>query len=192
MELQNQNAASGTSGSQSLGESTEKKEDHAFLAVKEQRNKLRDELATTKAKLQAIEEGKLKEQNEFKTLFEQRDAQLMEERKKREQLESTVIFAHKRAAFRRELGAELAHDSYYNHVNFDNVVFNPETGSVDPNSVKLEVGNFLKEHSSLVVRNAGKMPNKAALGSAGTKSLDEMSAKELEDHIRSLHAEGKI
>lgn len=188
----NQDQSAGSGQASELGESTEKK-DTAFMALKGEKKKLAEENAALKSKLQEIEDAKLKQQNEWKTLFEQRDDQLKKEVESRQNLERVVLNAHKKHAFEKEIGGALANDAYYSHVDFDSIVFNPETKSLDHESLKMVSKKFMAEHPLLVARNTGKMPNVGTPDSINlNKSIEAMTSQELEKHIRTLAAEGKI
>ena len=131
-------------------------------------------------------EAKLKEQNEWKSLAEMHKAKLDLAQKELEEKNRAIQDGTKYTEFVRHLGGKLRHDSYVNHVDFDKILINPETGRVEESSVKTVVAEFVKEHASLVDFGInGRMPNNAPrqVGPAHKKSLDEMDSKELEKHI---------
>lgn len=131
-------------------------------------------------------EAKLKEQNEWKSLAEMHKTKLEQAQKELEEKNRAIQVGTKYTEFVRHLNGKLKHDSYVNHVDFDKILINPETGRVEENSVKTVVAEFLKEHAALVDFGVnGRMPNaapKQGIPSKG-KSLDEMTPKEIEQHI---------
>jgi hypothetical protein len=153
------------------------------------------ELAETLSKQTEQErEKKLKEQNEWKTIAELNQQKLDQAQKELEEKNRAIQDGLKFSEFQRHLGGKLKHDSYANHIDFDKIVINPETGRVDEGSVKQVVNEFVKVHSHLVdFGQKGKLPNQAPQGGApGSKSPDEMTKQELEQHILNLARAGKI
>ena len=188
----NQEVTSGAGTPQNSVSHTEKQEDKAFMALKAEKKKLQMELEEVRKTLQAKQDAELKETNNFKTLFEQREQQLSEERAKREELEKAVFNSLKRAAFDQEIGGGLARQEYYSHVDFDSIAFNPETRSVDRESAKIVAQGFAKTFPELIGVKMGKMPNLSPGQADHSVNLDKMTASELEQYIKRLHSEGKL
>lgn len=142
------------------------------------------------AQLQQLQEGKLKEQNDWKALAEQKEKTLAETTQRLNELESTIVESVKLSAFQRHLGGKIKDEAYYSFVPVDSIVYNPETKKVDEESVKSAVSEFVKRHASLVEFKQGKMPNEASSGSrVPGKSFEQMTTQELEAELRKL---GKI
>lgn len=151
---------------------------------------LREELRILKEEKEKTSNDKLKEQNEWKTYAEQQEKKAIEESTRREQLESTILESVKLNAFQRHLGGKIKDDAYYQFVDTDKIVYNPETKRVDEESVKSVVSEFVKRHSSLIEFKSGKMPNEAPKQDfLGPKKVSEMTSAELEAELRKL---GKI
>jgi uncharacterized protein YhaN len=158
------------------------------------------EAKTAKERLKVLESereqqnnAKLKEQNEWKTYAEQQEKKALEESARREQLESTILESVKLNAFQRHLGGRIKDDAYYQFVDTDKMVYNPETKRVDEESVKSVVADFVKRHSSLIEFKQGKMPNEAGGNvTMSSKAPEEMTREELDQYIKSLHASGKL
>lgn len=183
--------AGGASPEMSPG-ADDKKQDNAFMAIKAEKKKLQAELEAKTNALREIEEAKLKETNQWKLLAEQKEQQWKDSEAKRKELEEAVYTSLKKSAFNKEVGGGLARDAYYSHVDFESIAFNPETKSVDQESVKMAAQKFAKEFPELLGKTQGKMPSVGGGTAAAKKSVDEMTTKEIEEYIRSLHAEGKL
>jgi hypothetical protein len=154
--------------------------------------------AKEKAKLleqekQANHENKLKEQNEWKLLAEQKEKSYLElkaELDLKNEQEAQMI---KLSAFQKHLGGKVKNKEYYRFVDVEKIAINPDTLTVDEDSVKNVVAEFVKTHPSLVEFKAGKMPNEAgSTGKISDKDPSQMSAMELENYIKSLHATGRL
>lgn len=156
-----------------------------------------DEVKKVKAKnkeleafKQSLEEEKLKEQNQWKQYAEQQAKKAEEALAQVNQYESLIEESIKFNAFQNALGGKLKHDSYRSFIPLDKVVFNPETKQVDQDSLKTVVGQFTKEHPSLIDFGSGKMPNVASKDAHfGPKDPRHMSKEELEAELRKI---GKI
>jgi len=126
-------------------------------------------------KRQMDEEARLVEQGQFKTLLEQREKELQALKDSLEESVSetnsykkSIDNLKKASAFERAIGGKLKKDAYWNHVDFDSIVKNPETGEIDPASLKDTADSFLKEYKELVqFPNGGYMPNGTPAGSKG-------------------------
>lgn len=191
---------SGGAGTQASGANPDDNQSVAYETYK----RTLDEAKAAKAKLKelddklkGIEEEKLKGQNEWKTLAEQRELQLKDAQGKLGSLESTITDSFKLSAFNRQLGGKLRDDAYLSFVETDKIIFHPETKKVDEESVKAVVAEFVKKHHHLVDFGKGKMPNTAG-GSfnetkiSGDKSIEQMTPSELRDHIAKLSKEGLL
>lgn len=145
-----------------------------------QEKKLRAKLEDANKRLEEIErlekqkeEELLKEQGEFKKLLDL-------ERQKREELESentsykkSLLDAHKLNAFKEKLPAPVANPAYYDFVDLEGIVIDPETGLVNDDSVKSEVDKFVSTHSRLLDTKRTGLPNDAPNGSGGTLTVSE-------------------
>jgi len=145
------------------------------------------------AEKQAMSDNKLKEQNEWKKFAEQKEKEAAEEKAKRAELESTILDSLKLSAFQKLLGGKIKDDAYFQFVDTDRITYNPETKRVDEESVKSVVADFVKRHSGLVEFKSGKMPNEAASNvTIGSKNIEDMTALEIEQHIKALHSRGML
>lgn len=169
-------------------------------------SKVMDELKAlqTKAKTfedekKASEEAKLKEANDWKKLYEQRDTELKETKESLTSFQKNLNDSIKISAFNRHLGGKLKNDSYIDFVKLEDIAINPETRKVDAESVKKVVASFLKEHSPLVeFKGGGKLPGDSANGlgpkgaSSSGKTVTQMSTSELEADIIARVKSGEI
>lgn len=146
-----------------------KKYKESYQSVKAEREE--------REKAKAIEEEeRLRKEGQFQTLLEQREAKLkeMEERLDKTTSEvkardEAITNFRKASAFEKELGGKLRKEGYWNHVNFDAIAINPETGAIDKDSLSAVAGNFIKEYKELIdFGNPANLPNSTA---SGSKSL---------------------
>lgn len=144
-----------------------------------------DELANEKAKL---EEDRLIKEGQFKTLLEQREAQLKEMASKLQSVEGEVsardkaIMDFKKAGvFESKLGGKIKHQSYWEHVNLDDIIIN-EDKSVDEYSLEKAIKDFTENHKALIdYGNNANLPNGAGARGAGSLSYDQWQKLPLDE-----------
>jgi len=132
-----------------------------YRKVLNEAKKTKDLLKQYEAERQVSDENKLKEQNQYKELFENKDKQVTELSKKLEQQESSINNSLKRQAFEKFLGGHLKSDAYSAFIPFDKIILDHETKRINDDSVKMAVSDFVKDHSALVEFQTGKLPNLA-------------------------------
>jgi DNA repair exonuclease SbcCD ATPase subunit len=129
----------------------------------------KEKLASQKAK---EEEDRLIKEGQFKTLLEQREDQLSKLQESLNSMETevksrdTAITNFKKAAaFERAIGGKMKKDAYWNHVDFDSIATNPETGAIDASSLQKVANDFTEEYKELVdYGNNANLPNGAPKG----------------------------
>jgi hypothetical protein len=165
-----------------------------YNRVLSEAKKLKNKVKEYELVLEQTKEQKLKDQNEWKALAEQYKSKLDETTSTLQHQEQSIINGLKYQEFEKHLGGRLKKRDYASFVDFEKIVLNPETKSVDPDSAKLVASEFLKQYSELVdLPSSGRLPNNAAQSFVpGAKKIDEMNTKELEQHILQLAALGKI
>lgn len=192
------NAASGDNQANSVpleNPSTDKVAYDTYRRVLSEAKKLKDELRAIKEQEQKSHETKLKEQNEWKALAEAKASQAEQLEKLYKEQQEQIVNGMKFQEFEKHLGGRLKDRDYATFIDFDKIVINPETKSIDEESVKGVVSNFVKKHSHLVeFQGSAKMPNVAANSGSNfaSKSLDKMDPKELADFIIEQGKLGKI
>ncbi len=108
------------------------------------------------------EENKLAEQGEYKKLVETRDAEIAKLNSENNEYKTSFDKAIKLSAFRDQLGGTVDNNQYYDFVNVDNIVIDPESGTVDDASVEMVVNEFKQSHSKLYTPKSAKvLPNNA-------------------------------
>jgi hypothetical protein len=185
--------------------------EHQFKRLLAQRKADQEKLKAATARLQELEakeselakkeaeleEQKLKSEGNWKALLESRESALKKlEEKNSKLLELTTNYerkftdAHKINAFKEAIGGDLKLPDYYNFVDTGKIAIDPETGSVDMESVKSYANEFAGKYKDLINFKKGKLPSEAALhASVGNKKVEEMSSKEIEEELRKI---GKI
>lgn len=142
-------------------------------------DKIEEKEAELERKRQELEEQKLKDEGNWKALLEAREAKLAEFQSRESELVSKVSMfeqqfqeAAKLQALQDALGGKFKHKSYYNLVDTDRIITNPETGQIDQDSVKAYADTFLKEHKELIAFNKPQI-NDRAPGQAGSLTYEE-------------------
>ena len=108
------------------------------------------------------EEQSLAEQGKYKELLEQRAKELEEAKKENAHYKNSFDKAIKLSAFRDQLGGTVDNSAYYDFVNVDKIVIDPETGVPDLSSVEDVVNEFKQKHSKLYTPRVSKaLPNDA-------------------------------
>lgn len=132
------------------------------------------ELEEFKRKEQELEEKTLQEQGEYQKLLELERKKREEMEQKASQYEQSIMQAHKLNAFKEKLPGQIANPAYYDFVDLEKIVINPETGEIAEESVQSAVDEFLGSHQRLIVTKNSGLPNQAPTdGSAGKLSLDQ-------------------
>ena len=165
-----------------------------YSRVLNEAKKYKEKVREYETVLQQSQEQKLKEQNEWKQLAEQYKAKLEQTSKTLEEQEKAIVNGMKFQEFEKHLGGKLKKRDYASFVDFEKIVLNPETKSVDEDSVKTVVSEFVKEHSALIdFGGQPRLPNQApqSFGPKG-KSISEMSVEELKAYMIELGKQGKI
>ena len=119
------------------------------------------------------EEDRLRKEGQLQTLLEQKETRLkeMEERldtttKDVKARDEAITNFRKASAFEKALGGKIKKEGYWNHVDFDAIDLNPETGEIGKDSLESVAGNFIKDYKELIdFGNPANLPNTTAGGS---------------------------
>lgn len=119
------------------------------------------------------EEQRLIKEGQYSTLLDQRDQRIkeLEEdintfRSEVQNRDSAITNFRKAAAFERAIGGKMKKEAYWNHVDFEQIALNPETGDVDPASLRKAADGFIDEYKELVdFGNKANLPNGTPGGS---------------------------
>lgn len=141
------------------------------------------------AKRKEAEEERLKKEGQYSTLLEQRDNRIKEleeslnnTRGEVESRDTAIVNFRKAAAFERTLGGKLKKDAYWNHVDFESIAINPETGDIDRSSLDKVVKSFSEDFGELVdFGNTANLPNTSPSGSSGKLSYEQWKKLPLKD-----------
>jgi predicted RNase H-like nuclease (RuvC/YqgF family) len=134
---------------------------------------------------QLREEERLKKEGQFSTIIEQREQRIkgLEEdlqnmRKTLEGKDTAIVNFRKATAFERALGGKMKQEAYWNHVDFNKIAVNPETGKIDEISLKEAADNFIESHKELIdFGSTANLPNSSASGKASGKLTYEQWQK---------------
>lgn len=147
--------------------------------------------AELEAKLQAIEEAKLKEQNQWEELYKrEREAREAAEQEKSHVRES-YLRSVKLSALKAELGGSIK-DEYLSFANIDAIELG-EDGSLSSETVVNVANSFRKEHPGLIPTKSQANITGQAASSSGIetrdKNVNEMSLKEKLEQLAKLKAQ---
>lgn len=137
------------------------------------------------AKLKALEESKMKEQNRYQELYEQEKKLREESDSNRGKDKDLYLRAVKKSALKSALGGEIQ-DEYLVHANVDAIEIRDD-GTLSSESVDLVANSFREKHSQLIPSSGGgtitSNPSPAN-GTIGTvvKTLGQMTTQEKVDY----------
>lgn len=137
------------------------------------------ELSEFKQKAEKLEEQKLKEDGNWKQLLEQREAKLNELneqlsslKEQNEGYQRDIDDMIKINAFTNAIGGKLRKTDYYRFVDTSKIALNPETKTVDEESLKQYANEFTNSFKELISFDGPKLPQGAPNGS-GKLSFEE-------------------
>jgi hypothetical protein len=170
----------------------------AYLEINQDMHKYKSKLKETeallnqlKAEKEAAEMQSLKENEQWKTLYEKTSGQLEELNNKRAQERDQFINYHKKNAVIRELGG-FKKDEYNSFINVSNIEMD-EQGNFNQESLINEVNRLKQTYPELIKGSvAQNLPNEAAKSpSIASKSYSLMSEAERRDLKMKLLLENK-
>lgn len=177
-----------SAGSTNSGPSGDADKTVSYSAYKKsltQEKNLRARVQEYEEKLRAIEEEKAKKeaeelakQGEFKKLLELEKAKREELEASNNEYKKSILDAHKLNAFKEKLKGKVANPAYYDFVDIESIVMNPETGEIEETSVQNVVDRFVTEHSALIKTDRPRLPDNAPKDGGGS-NLDYESWKKL-------------
>lgn len=121
------------------------KDMHKFKKEREEYKAAMNEL---QAQLKAQEESKMHEKEQWKELYEKREAELELERQKAQNQSSKFTNAVKRTALKQELGGKIK-EEYLSFAGLENITVSEE-GIVDSESLRNVANEFRKQHGQLI------------------------------------------
>lgn len=121
------------------------------------------------------EEERLKKEGQFSTLLEQREQRIKELegdvntfKSEVTSRDTAIVNFRKAAAFERAIGGKMKKEAYWNHVDFDSIALNPETGDIDSHSLRKAADGFIDGYKELLdFGNRSNMPNGTPSGQSG-------------------------
>jgi hypothetical protein len=143
----------------------------------DQKKQLQERLQKTAAELDQFKAGveqkqqkELEEQNRYKELYEKIRQDNESLQKAISERDMQMQNAIKYDAFQKSLGDRKIDRKYSGFVNTDNILLDPETGTVDELSAQKEVERILNEYPEIVRSNSSKaLPSQAPMGVSSVK-----------------------
>ena len=165
----------------------EKKEDKAFFALKEEKKKLAEKNAAIQAELdkfkqdaEKAKEESLKQQGEYKKLWEDEKLSKAEISEKLKQKEAKELTLRKVDVVMQELGVPLAKAEYWNFMNLDRIPVDEATQDIDVNIAKQVASDFMRDFPELLAKKKGSIPGDAPKGTSSL-SYEEWNKLPLAD-----------
>ena len=140
-----------------------------------------------KSQLKAQEEQKMQEQEQWKELYQKREAELEQARREADSQRNQYLNAAKLSALKQEIGANVR-DEYLKFAPLDSIAFN-EDGTIDRDSVREAANSFRKEHGQLIPNSENvNITGQASQQKEFQKEVDtsKMSSKELLEYYANL------
>ena len=177
------NAASGGSAENTNTDKVEKNtvayETH--LKLLNEKKKRDAELADAQSKLKAIEEQKLKENEDYKALLALREKEVLETKSKLTQLEETLNNSVKLDAVLKKLSGKVS-EQYFGLFDLNKIPIDPATQMPDQLAVEKYAKEFETTYSQIIQRPVNaQMPNNAAQGTNGKITYEEWLKLPLKD-----------
>jgi len=145
----------------------------------------KERLKILEAEKQETYEKSLKEQNEYKLLWEQSEKTKKEIGIEHAELKGLINKSIKVAAFQKFIGGKVKNDRYLDFANIEGIIIDPETGKVVEESAKLVAAEYMRDHSALIDLRTAKMPNESATEfRIGNKPVSEMTSEQIENELR--------
>lgn len=158
-----------------------------MFKYKEEKRKLEEQMKQLKAEREAQEIDKLKEKEQWKSLYEAEAAKRAEMEAARVLEQKKFIDYHKKNAVVSKLGG-FKRDEYTNFVNLDTVEMD-ENGNIIPESLDKEVSRLKQLYPELIKGgNAEVLPSEApkSFNNVVEKDIRKMTDKEKMDYKLSL------
>lgn len=129
-----------------------------------------DRVSQFEKEQRAKQENELFEKGEYEKLLKlekEKNQELLksfeETRQERDSAFNTLIKARKEQAVVEKLSGKLKKAAYFDYINTDEVIINPETGEIDQESAALVANKFAQSFPELIDTKAiQKLPNDAA------------------------------
>ena len=143
----------------------------------QKRKQLESELAQMRAEKKNANDNKLKEQNEYKELYEQEKKEKLHIQAQSAAKDEALVKREKKAAVMNELG-KLRQEKYADFIDFDGVIID-ENGNCVPDSVKLVANKYRNEYPELIVGNRPAVLNHSAAVDGTPAPTKKKTVKEL-------------
>jgi len=153
-------------------------------ADQEKQKSLAEKLTMYEQKEKEAEDAKLMEQGEYKKMLQEREKQIRQLQEEREQYKTSLVKTVKLQAFQQALGGKLADPDYFSFVDTDKIAVDPETNTIDSESLKSYVNEFVSKHQRLVEFSSAKLPNSAPSSSKALSYEEWLSLPLKEKKIR--------
>lgn len=170
MSTENPNGSGAADGANSgAGSGGNNNEDKAFLSLKEEKRKLNEKLSAAAAELEALkaekkakEEEALKQQGEYRKLYESEQSKAKDLELKLKAKEERELSLRKIDVLMQELGAPLAKPEYWDFFDLSKIPVVEGTNDIDKVVAKQVAQDFSKQYPELLQKKKQSMPNDAA------------------------------
>ncbi len=167
------------------------KDDKAFLALKAEKKALADKLAEANSKLEKLDadsklkqEEVLKQQGEYKKLYEEEQKSKNELTLKLKAKEAKELALRKVDVVMQELGAPLVKPEYWDFVDLARIPVDETTNDIDRNVAKQVANDFILKFPELLAKKAGKVDNTAGASAKALSHEDWVKLPLAEKRLR--------
>lgn len=146
----------------------------------EQLQSVTEELTAIKSQMKEKADQELKDQNRYKELYESTVQENQNLKSSLSEKDTRWNNALKLDAFYKGLNGKVIDSKYSGFINVDNILVDPDTGSIDTTTVQREIERVTTEYPEIVKGSQSKpLPAQApVVNSGGVKSLSDLSKNE--------------
>jgi hypothetical protein len=139
------------------------------------------------SQLKLMAEEKMREQNQYKELFEQKSEELETFRSEAENRRKSYLSAAKKTALKSELGN--INDAYLVHAKIEEIQLNDD-GTINTESLHRVANDFREKHSVLLPKSSE--PTSTSAQAETNVSLGEMTQEQLQEKLSSMSLQEKM
>lgn len=172
----------------------------SFQKVLDEKKREAEKVANLKKTVDALlaekkerEEEELRKRGDTEKLLKLREEELQKEREEKQRLVSNIQGGLKLDAVLNTISGKVD-KKYWNLINLDEIVIDPNTGTPDGSSVQSVARQFESMFPEVISRASGmKLPNDAPKNGSGKLSIEEWSklgsAKEMRARLSEVYSE---
>lgn len=142
-----------------------KKRDEDLRLAREELKKFQDER-------KIMEETALREKEDYKKLFESREAELKAEREARQGIENQILDSKKMRSFLQNVGTPIP-EKFWGLIDLDRIAVDPATGTIDDVIVKNYADEFKKNYFEITMNRGPKIPDNGPINDKNSLTYEQ-------------------